>query len=126
MPEGATATAQSAYTRFEINGWASLGPLDPALAELLGSLAQPEAPWAGQVARVREWYEPHLQRIYEQAQVRAGDLQQLERIATNFASREKFLSELALDPPAASGDLSGDPRLDEDYLLLSTLHSAKA
>jgi DNA helicase-2/ATP-dependent DNA helicase PcrA len=61
----------------------------------------------------------------EQAQVRAGDLLQLERISTNFASREKFLSELALDPPAASGDLSGDPHLDEDYLILSTVHSAK-
>jgi DNA helicase-2/ATP-dependent DNA helicase PcrA len=77
------------------------------------------------VARVREWYEPHLERIYEQAQVRAADLVQLERIATNYASREQFLTELALDPPAATGDLAGDAQLDEDYLVLSTVHSAK-
>jgi DNA helicase-2/ATP-dependent DNA helicase PcrA len=50
---------------------------------------------------------------------------QLERIAGNFASRETFLSELALDPPAATGDLAGSPELDEDYLVLSTVHSAK-
>jgi DNA helicase-2/ATP-dependent DNA helicase PcrA len=32
---------------------------------------------------------------------------------------------MALDPPAATGDLSGEPYLDEDYLVLSTVHSAK-
>jgi DNA helicase-2/ATP-dependent DNA helicase PcrA len=95
------------------------------LAALLASIARPEAPWAGQVARVRDWYEPHLERKYEQPQVRGADLLQLERLAPSFQSREKFLTELALDPPAATGDLSGDPHLDEDYLVLSTVHSAK-
>jgi DNA helicase II / ATP-dependent DNA helicase PcrA len=125
LPGVGPATAQHAFTRFEINGWASVAELDRSLAELLLALAAPECPWAGQLGRVREWYEPHLERIHEQAQVRAGDLVQLERIATNFQSREKFLTELALDPPAASGDLSGEPHLDEDYLILSTVHSAK-
>src|SRR3989442_1334443 len=125
LPGVGPATAQHVFTRFEIAGWDSLGPMDAALAHLLASIAEPEAPWAGQVARVREWYEPHLQRIYDQAQVRAADLVQLERIATNFKDRETFLAELALDPPGATGDLSGDPHLDEDYLVLSTVHSAK-
>jgi DNA helicase-2/ATP-dependent DNA helicase PcrA len=125
VPGVGPATAQNAYTRFEVGGWASLATTDAALAELLGSLAAPEAPWAGQLQRVREWYEPHLERIYEQAQVRAADLVQLERIAGSFTTRERFLSELALDPPAASGDLAGAPQLDEDYLVLSTVHSAK-
>jgi DNA helicase-2/ATP-dependent DNA helicase PcrA len=125
LPGVGPATAEQAFTRFEIHGWAAVSQLDPSLGALLESLANPDAPWAGQVARVREWYEPHLERLYEQAQVRAGDLVQLERISTQFADREKFLTELALDPPAASGDLSGDPYLDEDYLVLSTVHSAK-
>jgi DNA helicase-2/ATP-dependent DNA helicase PcrA len=125
LPGVGPASAQQAYTRFEIAGWEALGQLDAALAQLLTAIARPEAPWAGQVARVREWYEPHLARIYEQAQVRGADLVQLERIATNFKDRETFLAELALDPPAATGDLSGDPHLDEDYLVLSTVHSAK-
>jgi DNA helicase-2/ATP-dependent DNA helicase PcrA len=32
---------------------------------------------------------------------------------------------MALDPPGATSDLSGAPYLDEDYLVLSTVHSAK-
>ena len=81
-----------------------------------------EAPWEGQVQRVREWYEPHLERIYDAAQVRAGDLLQLERIAASSPTRETFLTEMALDPPQATGDLSGEPYLDEDYL--DPLHRA--
>ncbi len=117
------ATASHAFTRFEVQGWSGIENLDPELSRLMKSLM--ETPWTGQVTRVREWYAPHLERIYEEAQVRAGDLQQLEKIAQNFASREEFLSELALDPPSATGDLAGPPLLDEDYLVLSTVHSAK-
>ncbi|HEV7803157.1 MAG TPA: ATP-dependent helicase [Burkholderiales bacterium] len=95
------------------------------LVELLLALAPPEAAWAGQVSLARRWYEPHLNRIYDAAGPRAGDLEQLERIATQFPTREQFLTELTLDPPRASGDLSGTPLLDEDYLILSTIHSAK-
>ena len=97
---------------------------DP-FAELMVGLAVTEGPWQGQVARTREWFEPHLERIYESAQVRLGDLIQLERLAQQFATRDQFLAELALDPPAVTGDLSGTPYLDEDYLVLSTVHSAK-
>ena len=125
LPGVGPATAQQAYTRFEIGGWASLSSLDAPLAGLLQSLANPEAPWTGQVGRVREWYEPHLERMYEQAQVRAADLVQLERLSVNFKTRETFLTELSLDPPAVTGDLAGEPYLDEDYLVLSTVHSAK-
>jgi DNA helicase-2/ATP-dependent DNA helicase PcrA len=74
---------------------------------------------------VREWYLPHLERLYDAAQVRAGDLLQIERIAQNFEGRQSFLTEMALDPPSATGDFSGEPYLDEDYLVLSTVHSAK-
>jgi DNA helicase-2/ATP-dependent DNA helicase PcrA len=59
------------------------------------------------------------------AQVRRGDLEQLERLAVQYATRESFVTELTLDPPQASGDLAGAPLLDEDYLVLSTVHSAK-
>jgi DNA helicase-2/ATP-dependent DNA helicase PcrA len=74
---------------------------------------------------VRRWYEPHLQRIYDDARVRLGDLEQLEQLAAASPSRERFLSDLALDPPAATGAEAGAPHLDEDYLILSTIHSAK-
>ena len=119
------ATAERVYTRFEAQGhaWSALATGSRELDELLRFLAA--APWAGQVQRVREWLEPILERKYDAGQVRAGDLQQLESIATRFSSRESFLTELALDPPSATSDLSGAPYLDEDYLVLSTIHSAK-
>jgi DNA helicase-2/ATP-dependent DNA helicase PcrA len=81
--------------------------------------------WAGQMTRVREWYEPHLQRLYDAAHVRQGDLEQLELLAMQAPSRERFVNELTLDPPQATGDESGPPHKDEDYLILSTVHSAK-
>jgi DNA helicase-2/ATP-dependent DNA helicase PcrA len=52
-------------------------------------------------------------------------LLQLEQIASGYASRERFLTELTLDPPDATSDQAGVPLLDEDYLILSTIHSAK-
>jgi DNA helicase-2/ATP-dependent DNA helicase PcrA len=125
LPGVGPATAASCFTKFETRGWRALEELDPPLAAMLESLAAPDAPWAGQVARVREWYAPHLERLYEEAQVRAADLEQLEKLSANFAGREEFLTELALDPPSATGDHSGAPLIDEDYLVLSTVHSAK-
>jgi DNA helicase-2/ATP-dependent DNA helicase PcrA len=92
---------------------------------MMSAIAAESAAWEGQVARVRAWYEPQLERLYEMAPVRRGDLEQLERLSAQYATRESFVTELTLDPPQASGDLAGDPLLDEDYLVLSTVHSAK-
>ncbi|MGA8705411.1 MAG: ATP-dependent helicase [Steroidobacteraceae bacterium] len=95
------------------------------LTALLRALAEPQRPWPGQLRQVRDWYQPHLERLYEQVHTRLGDLDQLEQLSGQFPSRERFLTELTLDPPHATGDLSGRPVLDEDYLVLSTVHSAK-
>jgi DNA helicase-2/ATP-dependent DNA helicase PcrA len=92
---------------------------------LLERLADPATPWAGQVALVREWYKPQLERIYDAPWTRMGDLEQLETLATQHVSRERFLTELTLDPPVASGDQSTGASKDEDYVILSTIHSAK-
>ncbi|MGH8229977.1 MAG: ATP-dependent helicase, partial [Steroidobacteraceae bacterium] len=95
------------------------------LAALMLDLGSAERPWPGQAHLAREWYRPHLERLYESTHTRVGDLDQLELIATQYASRERFLTEMTLDPPQATSDLSGRPLLDEDYLVLSTVHSAK-
>ena len=68
---------------------------------------------------------PHFERLYEQFHTRLGDLDQLEMLSGQYPSRERFVTELTLDPPHATSDLSGRPTLDEDYLVLSTIHSAK-
>jgi DNA helicase II / ATP-dependent DNA helicase PcrA len=81
--------------------------------------------WPADLERARLWYEPHLDRIHEDADARRADLIQLEQIASGYPSRERFLTELTLDPPDATSDQAGVPALDEDYLILSTIHSAK-
>jgi DNA helicase-2/ATP-dependent DNA helicase PcrA len=91
--------------------------------ETLGNLQYSE--WPADLERARLWYEPHLDRIHEDAETRRADLIQLEQIASGYPSRERFLTELTLDPPDATSDQAGVPLLDEDYLILSTIHSAK-
>ncbi|HWT97905.1 MAG TPA: ATP-dependent helicase [Terriglobales bacterium] len=81
--------------------------------------------WPSEIEVARRWYEPHLERIHEDAAIRAADLDQLQQIAAGYPSRERFLTELTLDPPDATSDESGVPLLDEDYLILSSIHSAK-
>ncbi|MGF1277859.1 ATP-dependent helicase [Acetobacter pasteurianus] len=92
---------------------------------LLTALGSQQVGWPGEIAAVRYWYEPHLERLHEDASTRLADLVQLEQIASGYPSREKFLTELTLDPPDATSDQAGVPLLDEDYLILSTIHSAK-
>jgi len=136
LPGMGPANADRCMKAFEAaaHAWSALAAWPPPaaaredwapLAELLATLGEPGRAWAGQLGLARRWYEPQLARRYDEAGVRAGDLEQLERIALQFASRERFLSELTLDPPQASGDLAAAPLLDEDYLILSTIHSAK-
>lgn len=136
LPGMGPVNAERACDAFEASGfsWAMLSahPVPAASREswlqltgLLAAIGGSDAAWAGQVARVREWYEPQLENLYEHARARRGDLDQLERLAMQYASRESFVTELTLDPPQASGDLAGDPLLDEDYLILSTVHSSK-
>jgi DNA helicase-2/ATP-dependent DNA helicase PcrA len=100
----------------------------PAFCNLMSSLGGAEIGdrgWQSQLTEARRWYQPHLERIYDGIDTRAADLEQLEQISGRYPTRERFLTELTLDPPSAAGDLAGDPLLDEDYLILSTVHSAK-
>jgi DNA helicase-2/ATP-dependent DNA helicase PcrA len=97
----------------------------PAFAALMQRLAARTSPWPAEIADAVAWLSPHLEARYDDPRVRMGDLEALERIAASFPSRERFLSELALDPPDKTSDEAGPPLKDEDYLILSTIHSAK-
>ncbi|OBZ97469.1 ATP-dependent DNA helicase (plasmid) [Pararhizobium polonicum] len=101
------------------------GPDWTTFVKVLMGLRKTETGWPAEIAQAREWYEPHLDRIHEDAETRKADLLQLEQIASGYPSRERFLTELTLDPPDATSDQAGVPLLDEDYLILSTIHSAK-
>ena len=88
-------------------------------------LARRAAPWPAELADAVAWLQPQIEVRYDDAAARIGDLEALERIAGSFASRQRFLTELTLDPPDATSDEAGPPLRDEDYLILSTIHSAK-
>ncbi len=93
--------------------------------DVVSEIKSGRAGWPAELELARRWYEPHLDRIHEDALTRRADLIQLESIAAGYPSRERFLTELTLDPPDATSDQSGVPLLDDDYLILSTIHSAK-
>ncbi|HUU94859.1 MAG TPA: ATP-dependent helicase, partial [Phycisphaerae bacterium] len=114
--------------------------LRAALAHCCGVTGQPPAdedkrtaakrrgsapPVASQIERVRHFYQPLLERKYDNWRIRQRDLEQLEQIAARYRSRGRFITDLTLDPPTATSDLAGAPYLDEDFLILSTMHSAK-
>ena len=96
-----------------------------ALAVVLARLAGAGVAWPADIELAKAWYLPHLERMHDDAQARKLDIEQLVRLASGYASRERFLTELTLDPPDATSDQSGPPLRDEDYLVLSTIHSAK-
>ncbi len=100
-------------------------PIWPGLVELLRDLAAGKEKLPAQVHRVRKFYAPLLETAYENAPARLHDLEQLEQIAARYPGRQRMLVELALDPPASTQDLPGKAELDDDYLVLSTIHSAK-
>jgi DNA helicase II / ATP-dependent DNA helicase PcrA len=101
---------------------------EPALGGLAAALAccrsdDLDAP--AQVDALRHALDPLIRRKYDHADVRLRDLDQLARLASPTTTRARLVAELTLDPPASTGDLAGPPHLDDDYLILSTVHSAK-
>ncbi len=97
----------------------------PDFVATVGELRGSRSGWPTELDLVRRWYEPHLERRHEDAAARQADLVQLAQIAASYSSRERFLTELTLDPPDATSGEANSTHLDEDYLILSTIHSAK-
>jgi DNA helicase-2/ATP-dependent DNA helicase PcrA len=135
------ATARRVMTSLHVENGGALGRLaegDPvdvpagarreldALREVVRRCAATHPPRpAAQLEQVRRWLEPILRRRSGAFEPRIRDLEQLEQLASGFPTRERFVTGLALDPPSSTSDLAGAPLLDEDYLVLSTVHSAK-
>jgi len=98
----------------------------PSLVALCRELSGPQAPALPvQLHRIRTFYGPLCEERYDHVPARLRDLEQLEQLAAAFADRTAFLCELTLEPPRSTQDLSGPPSLDDDHLVLSTIHSAK-
>ena len=114
---------QAALQAFEAPAQAREGWME--LAALFAKLNDSELAWPADMELAKSWYLPQLERMHDDAQVRKMDVEQLARLASSYGSRERFLTELTLDPPEVTSDQSGPPLRDEDYLILSTIHSAK-
>ena len=97
----------------------------PKFVKLWADLTDTSDELPAQMARVRKFYTPLLEAKYDHVEPRLRDLEQLELIASRYRSRSRMLLELTLDPPSSTQDLAGPPVLDDDYLVLSTIHSAK-
>src|SRR5215469_9623228 len=97
----------------------------PGFVATLKLVRSKETGWPAELDLACRWYAPHLERRYEDARMRQADLLQLAQIASTYPNRQRFLTDLTLDPPSATSGEAGVPLLDEDYLILSTIHSAK-
>lgn len=121
------AAAQGDWRVWESSAIAT--PAGPAWHRLLEVIRQldrrPPPDLAAQVSAARRFYEPILRERYDNPLPRLRDLEQIEQLATRFVDRQALLTQLALDPPESTEDFAGAPLLDEDYLILSTIHSAK-
>ena len=124
--EEGTASPLVAFLEQPVEVPAAAAPGIVALRSVLaGCAAEDLLTPATQLERIRAYLEPVVQRKYESAAARIADLEQLALLAQGYEARGRFLAELALDPPASTSDLAGPPALDEDWLTLSTIHSAK-
>jgi DNA helicase-2/ATP-dependent DNA helicase PcrA len=125
------AMAHLQENQFDVKSWVDLKV--PASAseqwgkftKLMIDLRPNSKPLPEQVGDVNRWYVPILEKLYDQAAIRKRDLDQMEQISGNFRTRSLMLTDLTLDPPNSTQDLAGPPLREEDYLILSTIHSAK-
>jgi DNA helicase-2/ATP-dependent DNA helicase PcrA len=104
---------------------AGMNRLRASLSASVAGSEGAEIPVPAQIERLRGFLEPEVQRLYRSPASRLRDVEQLEALASGSASRGRFLADLTLDPPSSTGDLAGPPLFDEDYVILSTIHSAK-
>jgi DNA helicase-2/ATP-dependent DNA helicase PcrA len=124
-PAGSSPSGFQAWTECPAPSPAA-GQAWPALVSLMTAIGSRDpGDLASQLQRIRLFYAPLLQRLYDNQGARLMDLEQLEWLAGRFADRAQFLADITLDPPAYTEDLAGPPLLDEDFLILSTMHSAK-
>jgi DNA helicase-2/ATP-dependent DNA helicase PcrA len=96
-----------------------------ALVEAVAAAAAAQAAPGTQAWLLCTALTPFIRRRYPDAEPRLHDLGVLADAAARAPGLEQFAAELALDPPQSSADFAGPPKLEEDYLVLSTIHSAK-
>jgi DNA helicase-2/ATP-dependent DNA helicase PcrA len=90
-----------------------------ALAQNLGEPVMVHA------ERIRDAVVPLIEWTYDDAAPRVEDLGALVLACAEATRLSDVAADQVLDPPASTGDFAGPPMIDEDWLVLSTVHSAK-
>jgi DNA helicase-2/ATP-dependent DNA helicase PcrA len=90
-------------------------------AASVGLVGQP----AAQIERARLWLDARVRARRRLGHARLADFDRLQESAALHPTLERFLTDITLDPPSFTSDLAGPPLLDDDWLTLSTIHSAK-
>lgn len=101
-----------------------LGLLRDVLSDCRGDGGHEPIP-SVQIDRLNDLCEAVFPLIYDDAKARLGDVEHLGGLAGEYTNRSRFLTEITLDPPLSTSDFADAPYLDDDYLILSTIHSAK-
>jgi DNA helicase-2/ATP-dependent DNA helicase PcrA len=117
--------ALSRFLRCPAEVFGRAAPDLEVLRRALADCTRPDLGVGAQIERLTEALGPLIRRRYDHPDVRLRDLSVLAGLATTAPSRHAFVADLTLDPPRSTGDLAGPPLLDDDYLTLSTVHSAK-
>ncbi|HEY6745649.1 MAG TPA: ATP-dependent helicase, partial [Mycobacteriales bacterium] len=87
--------------------------------------AGPALPAGERADLLRRALAPVVQGKYPDGAARLADLERLSAVAAQSGDLRTFVVELALDPPRSTGADAVPPSVDEDWLVLSTVHSAK-
>ncbi|MFB0533226.1 MAG: ATP-dependent helicase [Desulfatiglandales bacterium] len=93
------------------------------LAKLMSTLSTANLRPEKAVGLAAEYYSPFLKERFDDFPRRQLELEQLISMASRYRSLRAFLDDLSLEPPASPVDVR--PLDREDYLTLSTIHSAK-
>jgi DNA helicase-2/ATP-dependent DNA helicase PcrA len=114
-----------------LSRWPSVqGCLPEETSEMSGSLiaalaSSPDEPLVAHADRLRVALTPLIEATYDDAAPRLEDLGALVLACTDAQRLSDVAAAQALDPPYSTGNLAGPPLMDEDWLVLSTVHSAK-
>jgi DNA helicase-2/ATP-dependent DNA helicase PcrA len=95
------------------------------LFDVLKRVARPHMPPAEKSYQILQYYEPILRNRYDDYMKRKKDLEMFQTITERYSDVGTLLTDIALEPPNESIADIESPGPEEEFLTLSTIHSAK-
>ncbi|MGB2870039.1 MAG: ATP-dependent helicase [Bacteroidota bacterium] len=108
--------------------WMQFNDYSDNIGKLFGVLknvASPNVAPAEKAYQILQYYDPILRTRYDDHQKRKKDLEMFQNITERYKEIGTLLTDLALEPPNESIVDVESPGPEEEFLTLSTIHSAK-